>query len=161
MRKLHGLKIVLIILVLMPLTLAVDLPIDIETLTRQDDEQRGSLTVRWRIDLFSESSDMLKEAIANQREQNYLDAKSSLFTEPHIFTIHDIDETLLTLSTEAHLFSEPMQRRQFVNGQEETSLSPVIIIIVFTIAIVSGLIFAFNKKANRKERTANVHNHNY
>jgi hypothetical protein len=158
--KQKGLLILILIVITAPVSLAVDLPIDIETITRQDDEQRGVLTVRWRVDLFSETSDALNKALADRRKQEYITSKQSLFTEPQIFIIPDPHETVLHYATEARLFSEPIQRHPFIPKEAESGIPLWVVFLVLACALGVGTTIALYTNARRKEYTKNVHHHN-
>ena len=136
--KQKGLLVLILIILITPVTLAVDLPIDTETITRQDDEQRGVITARWRIDLFSETSDALNKELAERRVQAYIESKQSLFTEPHIFSIPDPHEAVMHYATEARLFSEPMQRHPFPSREAEPGIPLWAVILVLAVALGLG-----------------------
>jgi len=151
-------KWILILLVLITAgALASDLPIDIEAIRRQGEEQQEALTVQWQIDLFSETSDALSREITERREREAAEILHSLFTEPYALYIADHNEALKKSAIEARLFSEPIQTRTLTQSAEEISTPLWVILTVLVGAAALGIAIATVAKAKRKELAANVH----
>jgi len=151
--------ILILLLLLTPVAFAADLPIDIETIRRQGEEQQGALTARWHVDLFSESADATTEAIARRQERELAEIEQSLFTQPHAVYATNPYEMILNDAIEAQLFSTPMQIRPFTETEEETGIPLWVMISVLAGAAGLGLLITIKVNAKRKGRAVNVHHH--
>lgn len=142
-------------------TLAADLPIDIGAIAEQGGERQDALTVRHRIDLFSETSQETNTELAERQERERLEAKQRLFAEPHELNVPAPEESLLQAAAHSGLFAEPLQSRSFTPAAEEGAGIPIWAIIpVLAAAAGLGAVIAILTKAKRKGRAASVHNHN-
>lgn len=158
-KKIPTLTIITLLLLSPVSAFAVDLPIDIETIGRQDEDRQYAITVLHEIDLFSETSQAQSEMLAGQHERERVAAELSVFTEPHTLYVAEPNETLLRAAIEYQLFSEPLQRRSFTLVEEDPGISLWVTIPIFIFAAILGLIIAIKTTARKKEREANVHHH--
>jgi len=150
----------ILLFLLAPVTIAADLPIDIEVIRRQGEEQQGALTVRWGVDLFSETADATAEAIAIRQERELAEIKSILFTQPYTIYVTNPYEMTLNDAVEAQLFSAPMQVRPIIETVEEEAGIPTWVMITVLVGAAGlGLLIALKLNAKRKGRAVNVHSH--
>ena len=139
---------------------AVDLPIEIDIISRQGEERQDAITVRHQIDLFSETAQDLSIELAERQERERLQARQSLFTVPHELNILVPEESLLLAVVYSNLFMTPHQSRNLIAIEDESNIPIWVIIPVLVVAAGSGLSIAILTKAKRKEKSENVHNYN-
>ena len=132
------------------ITVAIDLPIDVEAIRRQGEEQQDAVTVRWQLDMFSETSDALSELLLEQRERRAMELESSMFPQPHIYQASDPNESVLSTSVEKELFSEPLQVRRTSSSGADTGISLWVIIPVLAASAMLGLLIALRTKTKSK-----------
>jgi len=131
---------------------STDLPIDIDAIGRHGEEQRGVLTVRWDIDIFSETSDAQIESNTERQALELYELKVQLFQEAHTLTRTDPNEVLLEAATENELlFAEPVQFLSFTVPEDDPGISIWIIIPVIAACAGLGLLIALRAKFKRNK----------
>jgi len=133
--------------------LANDLPIDIDAIGRHGEEQRGALTVRSGIDLFSEESEARVEAKAERQARTLEEAQTLLFQEDYTFTRADTNEVLSATAIENEmLFAEPIQVRTLTTVEDAPEMSLWLMVPVAVACAGLGLLIALRTKSKRKVR---------
>jgi len=154
--------IVLLLITLGGMAIASDLPIDIDAIGRQGEEQRYALTARWGIDLFTETADAQLEANAENQAREFEKIEALLFQEEQTLDRVNPIDTLRTAAEENDLlFLEPVQMRTVITVvEEDQGISLWITIPVIIVCAALGLFIAIRakvKSAQREEQKDNVY----
>jgi len=135
---------------------ATGLPIDIKAIEQQESSE-DAIAVRFRIDLFSATSQIVNEQMSEKTMYRQERVLSSLFTSSNMREIKELDEQLKNAYEEVGIFNSPSNYASLSIVKSNDSLPMWLIVLVFVACAGGGFVFARILATRKKRREENVY----